>query len=171
MSILPWSKKTVKGPIIAGEILAQSSALAPVDSGEMAGYPYNFMVNAEGSTMVMVDLKKDKDLHLIAFGDKSSLKSLARGGSIAGLTPIDLGSDNKKRIQAFCKEGQEQKVSELFDTLGISYVADFCQKYNLEIYKQDMYVSLPVIKTDSKDNFPLLEEINEFVKHIKKWRG
>jgi hypothetical protein len=169
MSILPWSKKSPKGPITASEILAQSNSLAPVASGEMAGYPFNYMVNAEGGTFVMIDLKKDTGFHLIAFGGKSSLKSSVRRDSLEGLIRIDLGNDIKKNVAVYGSPEQAQKILESFKSLEMSYFADFCQNYNFELYRQDVYITLPVVTTDSEKGSPALPEIEDFMKHNTKW--
>jgi hypothetical protein len=156
--------------IMASKGLLESSSLASMYVGKMAGYDYNFLHNGAGRITVFVLLDHDTALHIVGIGNKSGLGSkLSKLALRRHLRKLDLEGDFPKSFTMYCSKGREQELLELFDPEDMAFFADFCQKYDFELYNDCIYISKSGDVKEDEDKQTMVADSEVFIKRNQHW--
>lgn len=155
-----FTKQSYEEPILASELLT-STGLAGLHKGTITGYSYNLMSTSSGDAMVMVSLPKSIGVHLVGFSNANKLSDVPLKAR-ARLESFNLEGDFPEYFEMYCRTQDQSVLREVFDPKMMAYFADFCQSYNLEIFKDIIYFSYAGEVQDDDDT-TMIEDVERFL--------
>ncbi len=158
--------KNTDGPLIAATGLLTAGKLVSLHSATVNGYAYNVIAGGNGKLIVIVQLNRSTDLHVVGIGSKSGLLSKLINTNLAKrLTRVELEGDFPSSFTMYCTPGREQDLLHLFDPADMARFADFCQAYDFELYHNMVYMSQAEAAKDANDTTWLYNDMEDFIKH------
>ncbi len=150
-------------PVISSQQLNDSSQ--SMAKGKIAGHSYNLLTNSAGNVMLLIALPRNTNLHIVAVGENSLLlKLLAEKVSNNLLEPAELEGDFPKYFQVFCTPGRQVELRQVLEPANMQRLVDFCKGYNLEIFKETLYISQVGKTADELDSTTLVADAETFIR-------
>jgi hypothetical protein len=155
------------GPIISSADLLSEMNLSTFGKVIIAGFECNILTNADSRIMIFVNLHGNTNMHIVTIGDKSTLSSpLTERINLHFLTQVKLEGNFPDYFKLYCSPDNQVEIREVLDPSSMAFLVDFCREYDLEIYKETLYISqatTAISKTESgilaKDTDKLLVQI------------
>lgn len=152
-------------PIISSYQMLNASRLTSMHKGTMEGFTFNLLTNDHGRVMALVDLGHNTKMHLIAIGDKSNVDAMIQA-QIANhyLERTILEGDFPTYFRIYVSPGKQVEVRQVMEPRNMAQFVDFCRAYNVEIFKQSLYISVANDANDMSDNTTMTEDLNVFLR-------
>jgi hypothetical protein len=152
-------------PILAANQLLDSTDLQSVHKDVTSGFKYNFLVSGGGAEAIFIaQLRHDTHLHVLGFGAKSGRAvKVTKQINARWLKQVRLEGDFSTKFNLYCTPGKETKLLEVFTPDVMSDFADFCQAYDLEIFRESLYISQPQGAFDTADRTALVTDVEKFL--------
>ena len=158
------SGRSVDGPLMAADGMLTTPGLTAVTKSTIAGFSYILMTNRAGGVMVLVNLGETTDVHLLAYGDKSSFANRVDNPlSLKWLEPVSLEGDFPDYFHMYISPDKQMEVREIFTPDIMALFADFCRAYDLEIFHDSLYIAQNNGADDPNDQTTLMTDIENFL--------
>jgi hypothetical protein len=152
------------GPILSSSNMLLEGGLQSLNKGVVAGFSYNIMTNDKGRVMFFVELGHDTQAHIVAYGDKSNIGQQTESFiSKKWLEPAELEGDFPDYFHMYCSPSKQMELREVFTPDIMAQFVDFCRSYDLEIFKDSLYVSRAEDAVDTADQTTLVTDITNFL--------
>jgi hypothetical protein len=158
------SANILDGPLMASSGMLGASGLTAVNKSEVAGFSYVLMTNSLGEVMVLVDLAETTDLHVLAYGDKSTFGTSAKNITVSKwLEPVRLEGNFPDLFHMYVSPNKQREVRQVFTSDIMAHFADFCRAYDFEIYHDSLYITQNRSTADANDSTTLMSDIEHFL--------
>jgi hypothetical protein len=152
-------------PIISSSDFLSEPGLTSLYKGTFSGKKLNLLTNSTGRVMLNVDLGKNSHVHLLAFGAKAESSVFRESIASRGLQEIVLEGDFPEYFKIYCTPGQQIHTLQVLEPVTMAYLVDFCKSYDLEIYKDVLYVAKAQGAEDSDDTTTVVEDTKKLLEY------
>lgn len=152
-------------PILSASPLLDTSDLSSIHKDTVQGLRYNFMVSRGGAEAIfMVQLGYDTGLHIVGYGANSRLNNSQHSLiENSRLKKIAVEGDVSKKVTLYCTPGKQTKVLQVFASDVLALLADFCQSYDLEIYRDLLFISPAASAYNKDDRASVVNDVETFL--------
>jgi len=159
------SAKRNDEPILVGEGMLGAGGLTSMTRGKLEGYSYNLMTNDSGRVIMLVQLPQNTWTHIVAYGDKSGLGSLAKDKlKSKWLQPVVLEGNFPNYFHMYASKGSEVSLREVFAPDVMADFIDFCREHDFEIFHDMLYVSKAEHANDAADSTTMVQDVKTFLR-------
>jgi hypothetical protein len=168
-----WDRFITKtdSPIISTTDYAKSTGLTDMAMGKMENgdYIYTLKTNNAGRTMMEITMDHDTEIHILAIGARSGIKSkLGYAVNHRWLETVTLEGDFPDDFEMYCTRDGQIEVRQVFDPETMAQFADFCRAYNFEIFDDMMYISVAENADDPRDTTTMVTDIISFIRRNRR---
>jgi hypothetical protein len=155
-----WSSEDE--PLLLASGILSSASLQSATQGQVAGYTYNLLSDDSGRVTVLVTLGSTASTHILAYGDKDNDVDLRPPKK--WLHQVSLEGDFPRYFHLYCTPGKEIELLQIFEPETMAHFIDFCRAYNLEIFKESIYISQAGGSRDQNDTTTMFTDIEQFLR-------
>lgn len=150
-------------PVLSAEDMLRASDLQSLAQSKIGGYDYNLMTNDSGRVMVMVQLGRDTAMHMVAIGKKSDSWTRLQQVDSKFLIPVKLEGDFPEYFKLYCSPEKEVELREILDPADMQRLVEFCEAYDLEIFRETLYLGQARGASDQNDPTTMTADLETFM--------
>jgi hypothetical protein len=151
------------GPVMASDdMLGSVGGLQSMARGTVVGFSYNLLTNNSGRVMFLVELGHNSWSHILAYGDKSGLRTMFTTPG-KWLEPAALEGNFPDYFRMLCNPEAQAALRVLFTPDIMALFVDFCRSYDLELFHDTLYITKAKDAIDTDDQTTLVTDVTTFL--------